>query len=100
MLRIATIGTSWITTQFADAASRVPGVELAVAYSRDADRARAFAAEIGAAGSTADLDGDIHRLRGLDGAVLDGPVDSPHGRVATVADPQGASFQLLQPPSA
>ena len=50
--------------------------------------------------STADLDGDIHRLRGLDGAVLDGPVDSPHGRVATVADPQGASFQLLQPPSA
>ena len=57
MLRIATIGTSWITTQFADAASRVPGVELATAYSRDADRARAFAAEIGAAGSTADLDG-------------------------------------------
>ncbi|MCB0910447.1 MAG: Gfo/Idh/MocA family oxidoreductase [Propionibacteriaceae bacterium] len=56
-VRLATIGTSWITTQFADAVARVPGVELAVAYSRDPDRAAAFAAQIGAAGSSADLPG-------------------------------------------
>ncbi len=57
MLRFATIGTSWITTQFADAVARVPGVELAVAYSRDAARAEAFAHEIGAGSSSADLAG-------------------------------------------
>ena len=44
MLRIATIGTSWITTQFAAAAADVDGVELAVAYSRDAVRAAAVVA--------------------------------------------------------
>jgi predicted dehydrogenase len=57
VIRFATIGTSWITTQFADAVSRVPGVELAVAYSRDAARAEAFAHQIGAASSSADLTG-------------------------------------------
>lgn len=57
MFRLATIGTSWITTQLADAVARVPGVELSLAYSRDADRADAFAAEIGAGGSSADLEG-------------------------------------------
>ncbi len=57
MLRLATIGTSWITTQFADAVARVPGVDLALVYSRDADRAAAFAAQIGAADSSSDLPG-------------------------------------------
>ena len=33
------------------------------------------------------------------GAVLDGPVDSPFGRIVTVADPQGATLQLNQPPN-
>ena len=41
MVRFAAIGTSWITTQFADAVARVPGAELAVVYSRDAGRAAA-----------------------------------------------------------
>ena len=49
---------------------------------------------------TSDVDGDLVRIGELGGSVLDGPVDSPYGRVATVSDPQGASFQLLQPPSA
>lgn len=31
------------------------------------------------------------------GRVLDGPMDSPFGRVTTVADPAGATFQLNQP---
>ncbi len=57
MLRIATIGTSWITSQFASDAGIVGGISLACAYSRDATRAAAFAAEIGAASSSDDLAG-------------------------------------------
>lgn len=57
MLRIATIGTSWITTRFAAAAAEVPGIELAVAYSRDRARAAEFAREIGAGGASSDLVG-------------------------------------------
>jgi predicted dehydrogenase len=55
MLRFATIGTSWITTQFAEGAARVPGVALACAYSRDAARAAEFAGRIGAARWSDDL---------------------------------------------
>lgn len=47
----------------------------------------------------ADLDSALERLPELGGRVLDGPVDSPFGRIATVADPQGATFQLLEPPT-
>lgn len=57
MLRVATIGTSWITRQFASDAGFVDGIALACAYSRDAGRAAAFAAEIGAPSSSADLPG-------------------------------------------
>lgn len=57
MFRFATIGTSWITTQFAADAARVDGVEVACAYSRDAARAAAFAERIGAPESTSDLAG-------------------------------------------
>ncbi|HEX5336575.1 MAG TPA: Gfo/Idh/MocA family oxidoreductase [Propionicimonas sp.] len=57
MLRVATIGTSWITRQFASDAASVGGISLACAYSRDAARAADFAAAIGAAASTADLPG-------------------------------------------
>ena len=39
------------------------------------------------------------RVRELGGALLDGPIDSPFGRVATVADPEGASFQIIQHPA-
>ncbi len=38
--------------------------------------------------------------RAKGGQVLDGPADSPFGRFATVADPQGAQFQINQDPSA
>jgi predicted enzyme related to lactoylglutathione lyase len=39
-------------------------------------------------------DAAIAKVRELGGQVLDGPVDSPFGRIATVADPEGATFQL------
>ena len=41
------------------------------------------------------IDAALARIPGLGGAVLDGPADSPYGRLATVADPQGATFQLI-----
>lgn len=36
----------------------------------------------------------LARVRELGGSVLDGPVDSPFGRIATIADPEGATFQI------
>ncbi|MEV7692289.1 Gfo/Idh/MocA family oxidoreductase [Microbacterium sp. NPDC089189] len=56
MINLVTIGSSVITVAFARAVDEVEGIRVAVAYSRDAERARAFADEIGAAGSSADLD--------------------------------------------
>ncbi len=43
-----------------------------------------------------DVDAAVERIRELGGSLLDGPMNSPFGRVATVADPQGASFQIIQ----
>lgn len=43
----------------------------------------------------ADTDAAVEKLKSLGGTVLDGPVDSPFGRLATVADPQGAQFQII-----
>lgn len=45
---------------------------------------------------TDDVDAALATATRLGGTVLDGPMDSPYGRLATVADPQGASFQLIQ----
>lgn len=36
----------------------------------------------------------IQRIEEHGGAVLDGPIDSPFGRIATIADPEGATFQI------
>lgn len=36
----------------------------------------------------------VEKIGKLGGRLLDGPVDSPFGRIATVADPDGASFQI------
>ncbi|MEE4023645.1 Gfo/Idh/MocA family oxidoreductase [Gordonia sp. PKS22-38] len=57
MIRMATIGTSSITRTFLDAASAVDDVDVTTVYSRDADRAAAFASETAIAGSSDDLDG-------------------------------------------
>lgn len=39
----------------------------------------------------------IEHVRELGGLVTDGPMDSPFGRIATVEDPTGASFQIVSP---
>ncbi len=42
-----------------------------------------------------DTDAAVEKLTGLGGSLLDGPQDTPYGRVATVSDPMGATFQLV-----
>lgn len=46
-----------------------------------------------------DTDASIERVKDLGGSLLDGPIDSPFGRVATVADSLGGAFQIIQPPA-
>ncbi|PWH05069.1 VOC family protein [Brachybacterium endophyticum] len=41
-----------------------------------------------------EADAAVTRVQDLGGKLLEGPVDSPFGRIATVTDPDGASFQL------
>lgn len=41
-----------------------------------------------------ECDEAVKKVRELGGSLLDGPVDSPFGRIATVADPEGTSFQI------
>ena len=41
-----------------------------------------------------DTDAAVAKITELGGKLLDGPEDSPFGRFATVADPQGAMFQI------
>lgn len=56
MIRIGIVGTSSISERFADAVRTVDGVELGRVASRDAGRAREFAARIGAPGIAEGLD--------------------------------------------
>lgn len=56
MIRVGTIGTSQITTWFASAVAATPGIEIGCVYSRDAQRAAAFAEQLGVARASDDLD--------------------------------------------
>lgn len=55
-VRFATIGTSGICERFLDALKQTPETKLAAVYSRDPERARAFAAAHGATYAMSDLD--------------------------------------------
>lgn len=44
---------------------------------------------------TSNFDSNLRRIPELGGHVLDGPVDSPFGPLATIRDPQGGQFQLI-----
>ena len=46
-----------------------------------------------------DIDSALARVRELGGTVHDGPLDSPFGRIATVADTSGSVFKLRGSPS-
>lgn len=45
-----------------------------------------------------DADATAARAVELGGSVVQEPEDTPYGRLATLADPSGAQFKLLQPP--
>ncbi len=45
-----------------------------------------------------DIDETASRLVTLGGSVIDAPIDTPYGRMATVADPCGAQFRLRTGP--
>lgn len=46
-----------------------------------------------------DLERECARATELGGTVLDAPTDTPYGRLATLADPEGARFKLRTSPS-
>jgi len=48
---------------------------------------------------TADADASVATLTAARGSVVQPAEDTPYGRVATVADPTGAMFRLVQPPT-
>ncbi|SDC44067.1 VOC family protein [Actinokineospora iranica] len=47
----------------------------------------------------ADADATLEKVKELGGSVLDGAVDTPFGRMATVADDQGAQFKVMGVPA-
>ena len=47
--------------------------------------------------AVADADAAAAKIRELGGSVIAGPFDTPIGKMAVVADPQGAVFSLYQP---
>ncbi|MFG3204004.1 VOC family protein [Streptomyces sp. NPDC048192] len=46
----------------------------------------------------ADADAAVRQVADLGGRIVRQPHDSPHGRVATVADPEGAEFSVVENP--
>ncbi len=45
--------------------------------------------------ASADVDGSVARATTAGGTLLNGPEDTPFGRMATLADPEGAVFSLV-----
>lgn len=46
--------------------------------------------------AVSDLDASVARATELGGSALSGTIDTPAGRIATMADPTGASFNLIE----
>ena len=46
-----------------------------------------------------DVDAAVERVKVLGGTLVDGPTDTPYGRLATATDPAGAMFKLRTPPA-
>lgn len=95
MIRVATIGTSMITGWFAAAAQQVPGIELACAYSRDANRAARLAAEWGMSWSSSDL-AEVLSSPKIDAIYIASP-NSVHGGQAAAALAAGKHVLVEKP---
>lgn len=46
--------------------------------------------------TVANTDASVEKIKGLGGSLVDGPAETPYGRLATVAGPEGAHFQIVQ----
>lgn len=105
-MRLASVGTSSISTQFIAASHRVPSVTFTTAYSRDAVRARTFADANGIAAPSSDYD-ELLDSDDVDGLYIATPNSvhfeqclaalraGKHVIVEKPATPDAASFQLL-----
>lgn len=56
-------------------------------------------AEARGCGRGSDLEAAVATVEELGGTVMHAGADTPFGRLATVADPQGAGFQILEIPA-
>lgn len=95
MIRIATIGTGDITTTFANAAAEVDGVVIDAVHSRDAARAAALAAAIGAPRTFTDL-GELLADDGIDALYIASP-NSVHEEQARAAIRAGKHVLVEKP---
>ncbi|MBN9177419.1 MAG: Gfo/Idh/MocA family oxidoreductase [Microbacterium sp.] len=98
-IRLATIGTSSITERFAaaviDADAAGDGIRIDVAFSRDAERGRAFADRIGAPHAATDFDALLHS--GDVDAVYVGSPNGAHADQARRAIAAGVHVFLEKP---
>ncbi|WP_336630347.1 MULTISPECIES: Gfo/Idh/MocA family protein [unclassified Microbacterium] len=95
MIRLATIGSSAITERFADAVARTEGIRIDAVFSRDAERARAFADRLGVAGASDDLDALLRS--GTIDAVYVGSPNGAHAAQARAAIEAGVHVFLEKP---
>lgn len=85
MIRIGIVGTSTISERFAEAVGVVDGVEVSRVASRDAERARAFAAKVGAAGIAVGLD-ELLAADDVDAVYLASPNSAHVAQAQTALD--------------
>lgn len=95
MIRTAVIGTSSITGAFAEAVAQTEGIAIDAVYSRDLERARLRADELGAPRSFADLDAMLADA-GIDAVYIASP-NSVHGGQARAALAAGAHVFVEKP---
>jgi predicted dehydrogenase len=93
VIRLATIGTSTITERFVEAVSRVDDAEVALAFSRDLGRGRAFAERTG----IPDAVDDLAALAGRVDAVYVGSPNGAHAAQARTAIDLGLHVFLEKP---
>lgn len=71
-MKLATVGTSWITESFISSAKTVEGIELYAVYSRDEEKAKAFAEKHGAVKHFTDLE-RMAKDENIDGIYIASP---------------------------
>ncbi|GGA61937.1 glyoxalase [Pseudoclavibacter endophyticus] len=86
-------GFRYSTARLADGSAPAFGI-FDVSTSRPASMASTWTVYF----LTADADRDVERAVSLGARLTFGPEDSVYGRMATFIDPQGAAFNLIEPP--